>query len=126
LNGLITTSKLKSFWKSFARDVLAGLKARINKIDKEDICLLDFSNMYTNISYYHRIVVAQIVGVFICIPLDLEPIVPCEDEVQVASRLIEKIIKKYPKGFDVVTVDSLYLRASFVKLIKSHGKKLYA
>ena len=74
--------------------------------------------------YYHRIVVAQIVGGFICIPLDLEPILPGEDEVQAASRLIERIIKKYPKGFDVVTVDSLYLRASFVKLIKSHGEKI--
>lgn len=74
--------------------------------------------------YYHRIVVAQIVGGFICIPLDIEPILPGEDEVQAASRLVERIIEKYPKGFDVVAVDSLYLRASFVKLIKSHGKKI--
>lgn len=46
------------------------------------------------IEYYHRIVVAQIVGGFICIPLDIERILPGEDEVQAASRLVERMISK--------------------------------
>jgi len=74
--------------------------------------------------YYHRIVVAQLVGGFICIPLDIEAILPGEDEVHAARRLFERVIKEYPKAFDVIAVDSLYLRASFVEMVKRHCKEI--
>jgi Transposase DDE domain len=76
------------------------------------------------IEYYHREVIAYIVGGIICIPLDTEHIAPGEDEVAAASRLFKRIINTYPKAFDVVTVDGLYLRAPFIHLVRSHGKEV--
>lgn len=77
-----------------------------------------------SIEYYHRVVVAQMVGGKMCNPLDMEPILPGEDEVAAATRLFERIMKSYPKAFNVVTVDGLYLRASFIKMLRSHGKDI--
>jgi hypothetical protein len=76
----------------------------------------------SSIEYYHRVVVAQLVGGKMCNPLDMEPILPGEDEVNAAMRLFERIMRDYPKAFNVVTVDGLYLRSSFIKMLRSHGK----
>jgi len=54
--------------------------------------------------------------------LDVEPILPGEDEVAAAMRLIERLIKNYPKAFDVVTVDGLYAREGFINLLLKHSK----
>lgn len=74
------------------------------------------------VQYYHRVVLAQLLGGTFAIPLDLEPIRPGEDELGAAHRLMERLLGSFPKAFDVVTVDGLYGRASFVSLLKRHSK----
>lgn len=78
----------------------------------------------TSIEYYHRAVFAQLVGKKMCNLLDVELLLPGEDEVGAAKRLFERIVKHYPKAFDVVTVDALYLTAPFIKLVVSHSKDI--
>ncbi len=76
------------------------------------------------IQYYHRIVVAQLLGGSFAIPLDIEPIRAGEDEVGAGRRLMERLLERYPKAFDVVTVDGLYGQRSFVKLLTQHAKHI--
>ena len=76
------------------------------------------------IQYYHRIVVGQLLGGTFAIPLDLEPILAGEDEVAAGSRLMERLLRRYPKAFDVVVVDGLYGRAGFIKLLRNHCKHI--
>jgi hypothetical protein len=56
------------------------------------------------------------------IVLDVEEQVKGEDEVSCAIRLATRILENYPRAFDVVVVDALYLKAPFFKLLLSHGK----
>jgi hypothetical protein len=65
---------------------------------------------------------AQLLGGTFAIALDIEPIWAGEDEVAAGSRLMERLLGRYPKAFDVVTADGLYGRASFVNLLKRHSK----
>ena len=76
--------------------------------------------------YYHKVVVAQLVGGLLALPLDLEPMLPGEGEVEAASRLTERLIKRYPKAFDIVTADAIYANARFLDLLKKHHKHLVA
>lgn len=78
------------------------------------------------IEYYHRVVVCHLVGFDLALPLDLEPILPAEGEVIAAKRLFERIVKKYPRFFDGVVVDSLYLEAPFINFSLEHGKQVIA
>lgn len=78
------------------------------------------------IQYYHRIVAAQIIGGPLALPLDIEPILPGEDEVAAGSRLLERVYRVFPKAFDLVTADALYARAGFLNLVRSHNKHLEA
>jgi hypothetical protein len=74
--------------------------------------------------YYHRVVVAQLVGGYICPVLDVELILPGEDEVTTAMRLFRRVVRRYPKAFDIITVDGLYLQARFVKQVLKHKKEI--
>ncbi|MFQ6094338.1 MAG: transposase [bacterium] len=76
------------------------------------------------IQYYHRIVMAQLLGGHLAIPLDIEPIRSGEDEVAAGRRLMERLLKRYPKAFDVLAVDGLYGRAGFVNLLTRHSKHI--
>jgi hypothetical protein len=76
--------------------------------------------------YYHKVVVAQLVGGFPALPLDLEPILPGEGEVEAAARLIERLIKRYPKAFDILTADAIYANPGFLELLQKHHKHLLA
>ena len=78
------------------------------------------------IQYYHKVVVAQLVGGFLALPLDLEPILPGEGEVEAAARLIQRLIKRYPKAFDIVTADAIYANPGFLELLIKHHKHLLA
>lgn len=54
--------------------------------------------------------------------IDVEPIQKGEDEVKACMRLFKRVIKSYPKAFDVVTLDSLYARENVVKFFLKHKK----
>lgn len=74
------------------------------------------------IQYYHRNVVALLLGKDFPLLLDVEEQRKGEDEVACALRLCKRMLKSYPRAFDVVVTDGLYLRSNFFKLFLHHGK----
>jgi hypothetical protein len=78
------------------------------------------------LQFYHRIVVAWLVGGSIPLPLDVEEVRPGEDEIAAAIRLLERLQKRYPKAYDVVTGDALYADPRLVAFLRRHNKHLIA
>jgi hypothetical protein len=78
------------------------------------------------IEYYHRHVMASLVFEGVCLPLDMEPQRPGEDEGRCARRLLERVLKNYPRAFDFIVADGLYARAPFFKMAIKHGKDVIA
>ncbi|HZY31526.1 MAG TPA: transposase, partial [Candidatus Methylomirabilis sp.] len=76
----------------------------------------------TVLEYYHRVVVAQWVGVTPPAILDLERIKPNEGEVVAARRLLERVLLQHARLIDVISADALYLEAPFFKLVLDAGK----
>jgi len=58
--------------------------------------------------YYHRHVTFQLVGADWTLVLDAEPQRPGEGEVAAALRLLERVLTRYPRAFDVVLADGRY------------------
>lgn len=74
------------------------------------------------IQYFHRQVTALLqIGRFRFL-LDLELQQPGEDEVAAGQRLFERVVRQFPRAFDVVLADGLYARTSFVQAVRAHGK----
>jgi hypothetical protein len=71
-------------------------------------------------------VVAWLVGGPIPLPLDVEEARPGEDEISNAVRLLERLQKRYPKAYDVVTGDALYAEPRVVACLRKHHKHLIA
>ena len=78
----------------------------------------------TELEYYHRVVVAQWVGVTPPAILDLERIDPNEGEVVAARRLLERVLRQHSRLIDVISADALYLEAPFFKQVLDAGKHL--
>jgi hypothetical protein len=78
------------------------------------------------IQYYHRIVALQIISEDYYFLFDLEPVLPGEDEVAAALRLIQRVLDRYPRCFDVLSCDAIYLRPSVIDALTSRGKHLIA
>lgn len=78
------------------------------------------------IQYYHRDVTLRLVAQPLSFALDAEPIRPGEDEVAAAIRLLERVVKAYPRAFDVVLGDALYARADFFRAVLALGKHAMA
>jgi len=74
------------------------------------------------IQYYHRVVLAMLVGGRVPLLLDVEPQRRGEDEVASALRLLGRVLEDYPRAFDLVVADGLYLGAPFVRFCLRHGK----
>jgi len=58
--------------------------------------------------YYHRHVSLQLVGADWTLLLDAEPQRPGEDEIAAALRLLERVLPRYPRAFDLLVADGLY------------------
>jgi hypothetical protein len=72
---------------------------------------------------YHRHVTLQLLtGSDVRLLLDLEPQHPGEDEVGTAMRLVDRVLARYPRAFDLLLVDGLYAQAPFINLLLAHGK----
>ena len=84
------------------------------------------ANVREHIEYYHRLVNLVLVGRDTCFLLDAEPILAGEDEVAAALRLLERVVKAYPRAFDVVAGDGLYARADFFNAVQALGKDVMA
>jgi hypothetical protein len=54
--------------------------------------------------------------------LDCEPMLPDEDEVATALRLLARVLKNYPRAFDLVLADALYATAPFFNFLIDRGK----
>jgi Transposase DDE domain len=76
------------------------------------------------IQYYHRTVVLQIISEGFYFLMDQEPMLPGEDEVSAALRLMARVLESRPRCFDVVTADAIYLRPSVVEFLLAKGKHL--
>jgi DDE family transposase len=72
--------------------------------------------------YYHRVVVAQWVGVTPPALLDVERVRPHEGEVVAARRLVARVFEAYGRLIDVITADALYLEAPFIRAVTDAGK----
>lgn len=72
--------------------------------------------------YYHRYVFAQINGPKINVLLDLEPILPGEDECAAALRLLGRARRVYgPRFFDAITADAWYAKGPFLRAVEKLG-----
>lgn len=80
------------------------------------------------IQFYHRQVTLMLLpgarpgSQSLRILLDCEPMLPDEDEVATAVRLLTRVLASYPRAFDLVLADALYATAPFLNFLISHGK----
>ena len=74
------------------------------------------------LQYYHRIVAFQLLGEDFRLLLDAELIRKGEDEVAAATRMIERVLQRFPRSFDILTGDALYAKAPLLNLLRPHGK----
>jgi hypothetical protein len=72
--------------------------------------------------YYHRMVVAQFVGVTPPPIADLELTLPGEGETVTAARVLERVLDEIPNLVDVVTMDALYADGGFLRRIHDADK----
>ena len=79
-----------------------------------------------SIQYYHRYVLALLLHSEGVLPLDVEPQRPGEDEIAAAGRLLERVLTLYPRAFDLVMGDALYLDPRLTRLAQEHGKGFLA
>ncbi len=78
------------------------------------------------IQYYHRNVTAVLLCKDFIVLLDIEQQRRGEDEVSAATRLLKRVLEDYPRAFDLILADGLYVRANFFKLALKHGKDVIA
>jgi len=84
------------------------------------------------IQYYHRQVTLLLVTGAppgrqpLRLPLDQEAQRPGEDEVATALRLLERVLVRYPRAFDLVLADGLYAQARFFNFLLEHHKHVLA
>lgn len=72
--------------------------------------------------FFPRYVAAQLVGDGFTLVLDIESQRPGEGELTAAERLLERLLKRLPRAFDVVMGDALYASGSFWQIARQAGK----
>jgi len=76
--------------------------------------------------YYFRYVGAYLTNGKRRFLLDAEAQLPGEGEIACATRLVTRLLKHYPRAFDVVCGDNLYMDPTLWKLIRAHNKHVIA
>ena len=72
--------------------------------------------------YYHRYVFAHLSGPKFNLVLDVEPILPGEDECTAALRLLGRVRRLYgPRFFDGITADAWYAKGPFLRALDKLG-----
>ena len=80
------------------------------------------------IQYYHRQVTLMLLPGTrasrkpLRLLLDCEPMLPGEDEVATAIRLLTRVLAAYPRAFDLILADALYAPAPFFNFLIARGK----
>ncbi len=72
--------------------------------------------------YYHQAAVCQLIGQDLALVLDLELLRPGEGEETAAKRLLKRVFANYPRFFDIVVADALYLDAPFINFCRDRHK----
>jgi hypothetical protein len=72
--------------------------------------------------YYHRYVLAMLLHRDGYILLDMEEQLPGEGEVTCATRLLVRLLSRYPRAFNVVVGDGLYLNSEFCRILQERDK----
>jgi len=72
--------------------------------------------------YYYRMTACNLLNTQIDLPVDIEPILPGENEVASAKRMIERLCNNYTRLFDVIVADALYMEGPFVNFCVGKGK----
>lgn len=78
------------------------------------------------VQFYHRHVMAVLLHRDGAVLMDIEPQQPGEDEIAAARRLLERALRDYPRAFNLVGGDALYLNPNFCKMALDHGKHFIA
>ena len=60
-----------------------------------------------DVDYYYRMTACNLLNTQIDLPLDAEPILPGENEVASAKRMIERLCNNCTRFFDVIVADAL-------------------
>jgi hypothetical protein len=76
--------------------------------------------------YYFRYVGAYLSNGKRRVLLDAENQLPGEGEIACATRLMKRLLARYPRAFDVVCGDNLYMDPTLWKLIRAHKKDVIA
>ena len=79
-----------------------------------------------DIQYYHEFTAFILAGLRISFILDIEPILPGEGEISSSYRLLDRVLRNYPKAFSIVIGDGLYLKETVFNLLKGHHKHTIA
>ena len=74
------------------------------------------------LNYHHRYTAFILAGQKFAFLLDIEPIYPLEGELTSALRLLDRVCINYPKAFEAVAGDGLYLNGATFGLLESHHK----
>jgi len=76
--------------------------------------------------YYHRYVLAYLLGANGSVLLDLEMQRPKEGEIAAARRLVKRLLEHCPRAFHVVAGDALYLHPQLCREVVRAGKDFIA
>jgi hypothetical protein len=76
--------------------------------------------------YYFRYVGAYLTNGRQRLLIDAERQLPGEGEIACAMRLLIRVFEQYPRAFDVVCGDNLYMDPELWKLVRNHNKHLIA
>jgi hypothetical protein len=76
--------------------------------------------------YYYRYVGAYLTNGKERLLLDAEAQRPGEGEMACALRLLARVLERYPRAFEVVSGDNLYMNPELWKLVRSQNKHLIA
>lgn len=76
--------------------------------------------------YYFRYVAAYLANGRQHLMLDAEPQLPGEGEIVCARRLLARVLDAYPRAFDVVCGDNLYMDPALWRLVRGRRKHLVA
>lgn len=74
--------------------------------------------------YYYRMSAANLLNTQIDLPLDIEPIIPGENEVAASRRIIERLCENCGSLFDVIIADALYMEGPFINFCADLGKNV--